>query len=374
MDEATGSRTRRPTGFFGPLLVLSALLVALLAIAGLDRLRVGARPGSVAALAASPVDTTVLHIQATRVVTGARGDTLTSLEAWLDKTTGEGKIIETAADGTVKRIESFSDGTYTLYLGDARHVVIRSGLRPNGPYTGQVRAELLRYQVSLERGVGQLVGAGQIGGRATKRIRLEINGVPVVADVDPDTGLTLREEVSQPGGAREIRDTTYSAVQSVARADLGAHSFQPELPAGVSREEYADDQGGVPASAAGVSYAVYAAPLSAGLPAASFRRASGGPAVPTSDTYYLIYQTPEGEVQVLSSLPPDPAAKQAKGPLPTNATRPVAIGGTTWEVATSGTGIQARATLDDAYVTIFAPNQATFERIAQGLRRLKPKG
>lgn len=60
--------------------------------------------------------------------------------------------------------------------------------------------------------------------------------------------------------------------------------------------------------------------------------------------------------------------------MPTNTTRAVSIAGVTWALAGSGGGVEARATLNDAYVTIFAPNQATFERVAQGLQRLKPKG
>jgi len=374
MSNVRGNRTRRLIASFGPLLLLPVLLIALLAAAGLVRVRAGARQDPTVALAAGPANATILHVRATHTVTGAKGTPTTLLEAWLDRATNEGKIVETTTAGTVKRIESFSGGTYTLYLGDARHAVIRRGLRPNGPYTEQIRDELLRYQVSLDRGVGQAIGSGQTGGRASNRVRLEIEGVAVLADIDPNTGLTLREEMSQPGGAREIRDTTYSVVESVARTDLTVNSFQPELPANISREEYADDQGAVLASGAGVSYAVYAAPSSIGSPVASFHRASGGPSVPTSDTYYLIYSTADGEVQVLSGLPPDTAAKQAKDPLPANTTQAVEIAGVTWEVGGSGGKVQAHATLDDAYVTIYAPNQATFERVVRGLQRLRPKG
>lgn len=194
MSRERRDRTRHLIASYGPLLLLPVLLIALLAAAGLARERAGALQDPAVALAAGPANATVLHVRATHTVTGAKGAPPTLLEAWLDRATNEGKIVETATDGTVKRIESFSDGTYTLYLGDARHAVIRRGLRPNGPYTGQIRDELLRYQVSLERGVGQ------IDGRVSNRVRLEIEGVAVLADIDPNTGLTLREELSQPGG------------------------------------------------------------------------------------------------------------------------------------------------------------------------------
>ena len=160
-------------------------------------------------------------------------------------------------------------------------------------------------------------------------------------------------------------------MERVSRSSLPADVLQLNLPPGTSREEYTEDPvGHADPGTTGLPYAVYAAPASAGAPVAVFRRTSTAPNGLSSDVYYLIYRTPDGEVQVLSGLRPDtPAGQGKKDPMDGNRSPMIQIAGISWEVATSSREVQGKADLGDAFVTIYAPNQATFERIAASLVR-----
>ncbi len=351
------------------------VLLAVVSAATVGALRAGSRAvtGSGDAAAARPADATVLQVQATRSERGAGANASIRVEAWLDEVTNEGKIVETAPDGTLRRIESLSAGTYVLYLGDARHAVIRRGIGPTSPYATRIRTQLFLYRTATERGTGQVVGNGRIGEQPTDRIQLANESAPVVADVDQTTGLALREELGQPGGARQTRETMYNRVAHVSRGSLPPGAFEVELPAGLGREEYTEGPAGnARTSPAGLPYAVYAAPASAGAPVAAFQRASTMPGGPSSNTYYLIYQTRDGEVSVMSSLPPDLARQEGKGQAPDSQSQSTQVGGASWEVRPTSRGFQGSAHLADAYVTVHAPNQAVFERVVTSLQRLNP--
>lgn len=369
------ARIRLLTAPLGPLTLLVFLAAVILAVAVVFRAaptpsRVEARR----AVAGRPVASAVVHIQATRSEPGAGARANTVLEAWLDEATNEGKVVEAAPDGTVRRVESFADGTYTLYLADARHAVIRRGIGPNSPHATRIRTQLYLYRMATERGQARVIGNGRVGERATDRIQFEAGGMPIVADVDRVTGLALREELGPLDGARHVRETSYSKVAHISRASLPAKAFAVDLPPGTGREEYTERQGdSIRTDPIDGAYAVYALPARAGAPVAAFRRASAAPdGGPANDVYYLVYQTAGGEIQVVSSLPPDAAVRQGKGPLPTSRPQMVQIASVTWEAEPSGRGFQGSAYLGDAYVTIFAPDRATFERTAASLERLDP--
>ena len=326
-DDRGRSRLQLLAPSLGALALLAFLVGGGVAAAGLVSARSQALTEAGPAVAAGPGEATVLHLRGTRNDTAARANGPITLEAWLDEATNEGKIVETAPDGTVRRVASFSGDTYVLYLGDAQHAVIRRGFGPDSPFATGIRDEVRRYQSSVEPGA-------------------------------------------------------YTTVERVSRAGLPADVFRVELPPGSMREEYTEGQpgnaGGGAASLAGLPYAVYAAPTSFGTPVAAFRRASTAPAGgPRSDSYYLIYRTAVGEVQVLSGLPPDAPAgdvKPGQGKkdlMVGNRPEIVQVAGVSWEVASSPRGVQGRANLGDAYVTIYAPDQAVFERVAASLVRLE---
>lgn len=315
----------------------------------------------------------ILHLRASRIMSGAKGSSAVQIEAWLDENTKESKLVETAGDGTLRRVETFSRNSYMLYLGDANHVVIRRGLNDKSPFVNQIHDDLFRYSTSLQRGAGQVVSTGYIGDKAIKRVRVTINNMEVLADIAADTGLTLREEMTGPGGTRESRETVYTTAEYVSHASLGDAAFLFTPPANSSREEYQEDQPSrVGENATGLPYKVYAAPVSLGVPTTSFRRASEVPGKAAADVYYLIYSTSEGVVQILSSLPPDATSKQDKGPLPNKPGQLVQIGEEVWEIAPNGSGIQGRTVIADTYITIYAPSQASFALVARGLRIIEP--
>lgn len=129
-------------------------------------------------------------------------------------------------------------------------------------------------------------------------------------------------------------------------------------------------------------YAVYAAPNSEGAPSWANRTVSpGGPSAvpPPQDTTYLIYCDARcrrgSEVQILSE-PPDgalrPRSSGGKPPPPDPAS--FTLGEIIWhaEVVPSPQVVRftASTNLGDAYVTIHAPDRATFERVALELRRI----
>lgn len=367
------SRSQLLATSLGALTILAVMVAAAVAVGGLFRAGAQARTRAERAGAGGPAATEVLHLRGARSDAGGRAAMPTLVEAWLDETTHEGKIIETGPDGVIRRIVSFSGDTHVLYLGDAHHAVIRQGLGPNSPIATSVRDELLRYHVSVQRGAGRVIGSGRVGERHTHHVQIEVDGKPVVAEVDQATGLALREEATQSNGERSTRETTYSTVERVSRAGLPADVFQVKLPPGTTREEYTEGPTHRvdTTSPAGLPYAVYAAPASVGASVAAFRRASTAPNGFSSDVYYLIYRTPDGEVQVLSGLPPAAPTGSGKGdPMDGNRPQTIQIAGVNWEVAASAREVQGRATLGDAYVTIYAPNQAVFERVAASLVRL----
>lgn len=335
----------------------------------------GARtaPGSADASGGQPENAAVLHLRAMRSGAGA-GE---SLEAWLDLATNEGKIVETGPDGAVRRVTAVSNGVHTLYLADRGHAVIRRGFGPASPHAGRIRDELFGARRAAEQGNARVVGAGRVGDRVTDRIQVAAEGSTRTIDIDRETGLVLREEMSTPGGRLEVRETAYPLREHVSRASLPAGAFEVVLPADIGREEYTEsDPGDAPAGSAEVPYAVYGASAGLGAPTHAFRRFSTtriahGP--PPSDAYYLMYHSADGQVWVRSSSP-DPATRQApRGgkPEPARHEESLEVANAAWSVqVTSPTLFQASANLGDAYVTVGAPNRAAFERVAASLRRL----
>lgn len=352
-----------------PVLAFLSLMIAVSAAlfnagspaAGLGSNTFGARPGGAS----------VLHLQASRTGLGASD----RLEAWLDLTTGEGKIIETGPDGTVRRVVAVANGTYTLHLADRRHVIVRRGFGPTSPHAGRIRNELFGPRMAVEQGRARVVGAGRIGDRTTDRVQFSLEDGTRVIDVDQETGLVLREEMVPSGSPVQIRETAYTTLEYVDRSSLSANAFEVSLPADGGREEYTEsDPGNTPPSSDGLIYTVYAAPASVGASTQAFRRFSTVPGgeLPPSDSYYVMYRTADGEVSVRSSSP-DPATRQGTGGKSAPVRRPqtLDVAGVTWEIEPPPPGqFQASANLGDAYVTIFAPNRAIFERVAAGLRRL----
>lgn len=371
MHRTTGNRRWYPTRRFRTV-ILAALSVLLVAATLATAMVLRADGHAMAA----PSDaggvgsgTTVLHTRATRTGLGENS----ALESWLDLATNEGRIVETAPDGTARRIEVVAGNTHTLYLAEAHHVVIQHGASPSSPYRGYVRNELLGAQDAVTRGKVPVIGIGRVNGHATNRIRFTApeDNSTITVDLDATTGLILRHETTPQGGSAQARETAYSVVEYVARTTLPASTFQVDLPAYVGREEYTDDDPSRPGAAnPGLPYVVYAPPASIGAPEAAYRRTSSYPGQPSSDAYYMTYQGVNGPVRVVSSLAPVVEAPPAGKQLPGNPLKIIQVGGVAWEIPTSSGVFQGRAQLDSAYVTIFAPDQAIFEFMAGGLRRL----
>ncbi|MFN8517589.1 MAG: hypothetical protein U0841_34475, partial [Chloroflexia bacterium] len=131
----------------------------------------------------------------------------------------------------------------------------------------------------------------------------------------------------------------------------------------------------------GVPYAVYAAPAAAGRPQGAQREVSSPPSasgMPPRDAFYLIYCDERcrraSRVQVISE-PPDAASRpRSTGGKPPPETASFQFGGFTWTTydltPESAGSVSASASLGDAYVTVHAPDRATFEQIVLGLRRI----
>ncbi|MER3448134.1 MAG: hypothetical protein C4294_20215 [Nitrospiraceae bacterium] len=313
-------------------------------------------------------NTTVLHLQSTQRGGGAD----VSIEAWLDLANNEGKIVETASNGTLRRVELVANDTYIQYLAEANHAVIRRGLNPTSPFATVIRNQLFAPRIAAERGQAQVLGTGNIAGRVTDRLQLNFDDNPVIVDLDKTTGLTLRTEIKRPGLAPQTIETSYNLIEYVRRSDVPPKVFQLDLPANITREEYTEGllQSGL---TSGLGYAVYAAPSSEGAPIASFRRFSTARGQASSDNVYMIYRGLDGEIQVISGLPPDLTAIQASGrsPILAGNREKLELGGNVWELERENSGqVNARATLSDTYVTIHTPNRVVLERVAAGLQRL----
>lgn len=369
---ANGSRNKRASIGLPQLAAALALAAAVLvATVGLFSNRSRSVNGLSDAFAARPRDANVLHLRATKSGFGPE----TMMEAWLDLTTNEGKIVEAAPDGTVRRIEAVAGDMTVEYRAEIGAATIRRGFGSTSPYALRIRNQLRGPHASVERGQGQVVGQGRVGDHATDRIRVVGEGRTYVADVDRATNLVLREEVAGSDGFREVQETTYSTIEHIGRASLAADSFAVALPNDVRLEQYTDGDPRDPQPAtAGVDYAVYTLPSGIGGPTSVFRRVSNGPGRPSSDSCYLSFEGATGEVTVRSSSS-DPATRQSIGgkpPLPRKV-ETLRITSATWEVDLDVPGkFQASATLGDAYVTIYAPDRATFERAVIALQRLSP--
>jgi hypothetical protein len=328
------------------------------------------RTGPINAEAGSP-DAAVLHVRAARNddVTGRVRST--QIEAWFDTATGEGKLVERTPDGALINIVAFANGTLTTYRGDARQAIIRRNVRAGSSSANRLRFELFRYAEAAKLGSGQIIGRGQIGQTSTERVRIEVEETPITADIDPATGLTLREEFAPVGDKTYIRETTYNLIERVARSSIPADVWRVDLPPGIGVEEYNDGPAGHVDNGelAALPYVAYG-PTNEGQPVAAFRRNSAAPSGPRSDAYYLIYRVSEGEVQVISAVAPDPAFQSAPKMVPQQRPVTVQIGGTTWTLTATSQGVQGSADLGGTLVTIVAPTQSVFERVAGNLRPL----
>lgn len=348
--------------------LLALLVTVLAATAGLLQMRSRAIGRLDTASAARPDGATVLHARAVR--TGP--NTNDTLEAWLDLATGEGKIVEAAPDGTVRRVVAVVNNTHTLYLADRRHAVIRQGFGPNSPHAGGIRDELLGARRAADQGKARVIGSSSTGGRATDRVQTVAQGGVLRVDIDRATGLVLREEMITPGSPPQIRETSYSVIEHLGRTSLPMDTFAVSLPGDIGREEYTDgDPNNPQASSAGLPYAVYALPAATGVPVAAFRIASTTNGLPPRDGYYLIYNSADGQIQVVSGLAPNRLIHLDGGkPVPLTQSQTVQFAGVAWEVQSSGEQFQASAQLAEAFVAIHAPSRAAFERVAASLQRL----
>ena len=311
--------------------------------------------------------TSVLHVLGARH--GPNADA--SFEAWLDLASYEGKIVEMSTNGTVRRVSFFVNDTYINYLIDANTAIIRHNINSGSPQATYIRDELLFYRVAVERGVARVVNSGRINNRTTDVIKMSIEGAEIVANVDRETGLVLSQEISSPGQLTQMIETTYSVIEYLARLQVSDETFQLDLPAHINREEYYEVSGSE-VNAPTLSYAVYAAPDTIGELIAEFRRLSTSDGV-LSDAYYMIYRSEGGEVQVISSLPPDPKIlEQQPSPLElSDVPKIMQIEGIQWEITSKSTLVRANATLDSTFVTIFAQDQQTLEKVAASLQRVK---
>ncbi len=350
------SRAHSPR--FLALLAIAAVLLLLTVGVGLATSDSATRPDNPA----------VLHVQGQSTGAGTDG----TIEAWINLTNNEGKIVKTAPDGTLSHVEAVVGDTHTSYLADHRYVVIRRGFDATSPQAASIRNRLLGVGDAIERGGVQRIGTGQVAGRPTERAKFSIEGTPIVVDVDQATGLMLRAEAPLPGGSTEVTETTYNVIEYLDRSTLPQTLFQVDLPPDIGREEYTE--GDPQAVSAELPYAVYAAPSSEGKPSAAFRYFSISAQSPTgsakspTDRVYLIYQEPEGESGVISSLPP---SQSATGKPIISHTEKRQLAGRVWEVEDHPTTFLASAELNGSYVTVYAPNQAAFERIAGSLQRVK---
>lgn len=325
-------------------------------------------------LTVTPGGPTVLHIQARRDGAGPS----TSLEAWLDMANYEGRIAEAALDGSNRQVTVVTNGTHSIYRSDENSgwAVIRRGIRPDSPFSTGIRDQLLVYRVAAERGTGKVVGTSDTGGRTVDRIQLSIEDGSVIADVDRESGVTMREEMSSPGLETAVRDTNYMLIEYIARSEVPPEVFLvDDLPADTSREEY-DENYDYQTQAGDRRYAVYVV-TSEGSPINSFRYRSTSREGLSSDKVYITYRSDRsdfGEVQVLSGLPPNPTflnLPPGKGSInPPKET--VVIAGRVWFVESSPGRVWGSTTLEDAYVTIYAPNRPVFDRAAASLQKVGP--
>lgn len=345
------------------------LLAGLAVLLGL-----GVAGAALAAGLTSPAPgSTVLHFTASR--TGEPSSA--KVEVWLDLSTGEGKRVASRADGSATLVEGIAAGVSTLHVpreGSPGFAVIRRGIAPGTPASQQLRDRVFMYRTALERGVARSVGTGRVDGRATERVEFQIEGQPIIADLDQETGLPLREEMPSPDGGSRVIETTYHAIEHVPRSRVPASVFTVELPEGVHREEYTE---GPPASrpsdTAPLPYAVYGVP-SLGEPVHQERVASNtGPS--GRDTYYVIYLVEGREIQVLSGLPPDLSPNVGKTE-PVSRKESVEIARRQWVLDLTSLPhgpVRAEAHLEDAYVTIHGPDRAAVEQAAAGLTRIAPR-
>ena len=159
---------------------------------------------------------------------------------------------------------------------------------------------------------------------------------------------------------------------------LGPDFLRPPGPVEVRR--YSETE--IRAMSAGLPYGVYAAPSAEGNPQGALRSVSSpSPSVapPPVDAFNLIYCDERcrrsSQVQIISEHRDAAFRLRSIGGKPPPAD-PVTftLGGITWatEATPSATAspFSASANLGDAYVTVHAPNRATFERVALGLRRI----
>lgn len=171
-------------------LVRSPRFLALLAITAVLLLLTVGVGVATSDSATKPGNPTVLHVQGQSTGAGTDG----TIEAWIDLTNNEGKVVETAPDGTLSHVEVVIGDNHTTYLADHRYVVIRRGFDATSPQAASIRNRLLGVGDAIERGGVQRIGTGQVAGRPTERAKFSIEGTPIVVDVDQATGLMLRAE------------------------------------------------------------------------------------------------------------------------------------------------------------------------------------
>lgn len=206
MRKTIGSRLQCRVRFPRFLALLAIAAVPLLLTVGTDLAK--------SESATKPGNPAVLHVQGQRTGAGTDG----SLEAWIDLTNNEGKIVETAPDGTLRQVEVVVGDSHTTYLADHRYVIIRRGFDATSPQAASIRNRLLGARDAVERGGAQRIGTGQVAGRPTERAQFSIDGIPTVVDVDQATGLMLRTAAALPGGSAEVTETTYNVIEYLDRS------------------------------------------------------------------------------------------------------------------------------------------------------------
>ena len=346
------------------LLAIAVLLVLALAIwAGTEISRASALDSL------SPKGTSVLHIQAER-----KGPTNpTSLEAWIDLSNYEGKILEKSSDGAVTLVSAVVGNAAIDYLVDANHAVIRHFSDTSSPEAARIRDRLfVFYRIAAERGA-RIVGTGQIGDREVDVVEVSIEDATLLVSADKATGLILRQEITQLGQSTQTIETTYPLIEYMSRSAVPEELFRIDLPENVNREEYFEADSN-DANAPAISYDIYAMADGFGELVAEFRRFSSSDSV-SSDAYYMIYRGDVGEVQIISGLPPDPnllsqSAQHGQMPDLISDAKVIEFEGAKWEINSAFGPVRASTTLDGTYVTIFAPNEETLKEVIASLKRL----
>lgn len=194
-----------------------------------------------------------------------------------------------------------------------------------------------------------------------------LGGAGIALGLGGRRALAGRLTATTPSARRALERTLSLAalllVIGAATLDWSRGGVFLSRPRAVEARRYNDDM--VRAAVAGLPFAVYGAPTSEGLPVGVGRGALAPPDLGPIETVGLLYCDSachrNSHLQVQSAPPEYGRVPRVGGPV-----EAVAIDGVVWHLEASN----AWADLGDAHVHIWAPDRATFERVAAGLRRV----